>query len=46
MRKCEVIYTYNAVNHDELQLNVGEIIEIVREVGSHSPLLRQNSDLR
>lgn len=45
-RKCEVTFTYNPVNPDELQLNVGEIIEIVREVESHSPLLRQNSDLR
>lgn len=40
IRKCEVTFTYNPVNHDELQLNVGEIIEIVREVESHSSLLR------
>lgn len=34
-RKCEVTFTYNPVNDDELQLNVGEIIEIIREVKSH-----------
>ncbi|CAG03500.1 unnamed protein product, partial [Tetraodon nigroviridis] len=31
IRKCEVTFAYNPVNHDELQLNVGEIIEIIRE---------------
>eukprot|EP00066_Takifugu_rubripes_P014110 XP_011603376.1 PREDICTED: SH3 domain-containing protein 21 [Takifugu rubripes] len=31
-RKCEVTFTYNPVNPDELQLNVGEIIEIIREI--------------
>lgn len=38
-RKCEVTFTYNPVNHDELQLNVGEIIEVIREVESHFQLL-------
>lgn len=42
MRKCEVIFAYHPVNPDELQLNVGEIIEIVREVESR----RQHSDPR
>lgn len=42
MRKCEVTFAYNPVNHDELQLSVGEIIEIVREVESR----RQHSDPR
>lgn len=42
IRKCEVTFTYNPVNHDELQLNVGEIIEIIREVASHATL----SDLK
>lgn len=37
-RKCEVTFTYNPMNHDELQLNVGEIIEIIREVESQGPL--------
>uniref|UniRef100_H3D3S0 Osteoclast-stimulating factor 1 n=1 Tax=Tetraodon nigroviridis TaxID=99883 RepID=H3D3S0_TETNG len=32
IRKCEVTFAYNPVNHDELQLNVGEIIEIIREI--------------
>lgn len=36
-RKCEVIFAYSPLNPDELQLNVGEVIEIVREV--QSPLL-------
>lgn len=36
-RKCEVTYTYNPVNQDELQLNVGEIIEIIREVEAQGP---------
>lgn len=40
IRKCEVTFPYNPVNHDELQLKVGEIVEIVREVESHSPLLK------
>ncbi|XP_056900706.1 SH3 domain-containing protein 21 [Takifugu flavidus] len=31
-RKCEVTFTYNPMNPDELQLNVGEIIEIIREI--------------
>lgn len=40
IRKCEVTFAYNPVNYDELQLNVGEIIEIIREVESHPPLWR------
>lgn len=40
IRKCEVTFSYTPVNQDELQLNVGEIIEIIREVESHSAVLR------
>ncbi|XP_042345648.1 SH3 domain-containing protein 21 isoform X2 [Plectropomus leopardus] len=31
-RKCEVAYTYSPVNEDELSLDVGETIEIIREI--------------
>lgn len=31
-RKCEVAFTYNPLNSDELKLEVGETIEILREV--------------
>lgn len=31
-RKCEVAFPYAAVHEDELELVVGETIEIVREV--------------
>lgn len=31
------MFTYNPVNQDELQLNVGEIIEIIREVEAQGP---------
>ncbi|KAK5891972.1 hypothetical protein CesoFtcFv8_012400 [Champsocephalus esox] len=31
-RKCEVAFAYNALNEDELQLVVGETIEILREI--------------
>lgn len=31
-RKCEVTYAYNAVHEDELELAVGETIEILKEV--------------
>lgn len=33
-RKCEVTYAYSPMNEDELELAVGEIIEIIREVES------------
>nr|XP_046254906.1 SH3 domain-containing protein 21 isoform X2 [Scatophagus argus] len=31
-RKCEVTYAYNPAHEDELELEVGEIIEIIREI--------------
>ncbi|XP_010729938.3 SH3 domain-containing protein 21 isoform X2 [Larimichthys crocea] len=31
-RKCEVVYAYNPMNEDELMLEVGETIEIIREI--------------
>lgn len=31
-RKCEVAFTYNPLNSDELKLEVGETIEILREI--------------
>uniref|UniRef100_A0A667Z0K5 Osteoclast-stimulating factor 1 n=1 Tax=Myripristis murdjan TaxID=586833 RepID=A0A667Z0K5_9TELE len=31
-RKCEVTYAYSPMNEDELELAVGEIIEIIREI--------------
>ncbi|TKS82385.1 CD2-associated protein [Collichthys lucidus] len=31
-RKCEVAYAYNPMNEDELMLEVGETIEIIREI--------------
>lgn len=31
-RKCEVAFAYNAQNEDELELAVGETLEILREV--------------
>uniref|UniRef100_A0A3B5M133 Osteoclast-stimulating factor 1 n=1 Tax=Xiphophorus couchianus TaxID=32473 RepID=A0A3B5M133_9TELE len=31
-RKCEVAYAYNAQNEDELELVVGETLEILREI--------------
>ncbi|XP_059194540.1 SH3 domain-containing protein 21 [Centropristis striata] len=31
-RKCEVSFAYNPLNEDELELAVGEIIEIIREI--------------
>ncbi|XP_062278639.1 SH3 domain-containing protein 21 [Scomber scombrus] len=31
-RKCEVTYAYNALNEDELELVVGETIEIMNEI--------------
>lgn len=31
-RKCEVTYAYTPLHQDELELVVGEIIEIIREV--------------
>lgn len=31
-RKCEVAFAYNPLNSDELKLEVGETIEIIREV--------------
>ncbi|XP_074538901.1 SH3 domain-containing protein 21 isoform X2 [Halichoeres trimaculatus] len=32
VRKCEVAYAYDPMNEDELQLTVGETIEIIREI--------------
>ncbi|XP_026227693.1 SH3 domain-containing protein 21 isoform X2 [Anabas testudineus] len=31
-RKCEVVYAYGPINEDELELIVGETIEIIREI--------------
>ncbi|GLD65244.1 SH3 domain-containing protein 21 [Lates japonicus] len=31
-RKCEVLYAYNPLNEDELELTVGETFEIIREI--------------
>uniref|UniRef100_A0A3Q4A9I4 SH3 domain-containing protein n=1 Tax=Mola mola TaxID=94237 RepID=A0A3Q4A9I4_MOLML len=31
-RKCEVTYAYSPMNSDELQLDVGEMIEIIKEI--------------
>lgn len=31
-RKCEVVFAYNPMNQDELELVVGETIEIIKEV--------------
>lgn len=31
-RKCEVEYAYSPMNPDELQLVIGETIEIIKEV--------------
>jgi hypothetical protein len=31
-RKCEVAFAYSPLNEDELELVVGETIEILREV--------------
>lgn len=31
-RKCEVAFAYSPMNEDELELVVGDIIEIIREV--------------
>ncbi|XP_074509210.1 SH3 domain-containing protein 21 isoform X4 [Sebastes fasciatus] len=31
-RKCEVAFAYNPLNEDELQLVIGETIEIIREI--------------
>lgn len=31
-RKCEVTYQYNAQNEDELELLVGETIDVIKEV--------------
>lgn len=36
MRQCEVTYSYNPLNLDELKLEVGEIVEIIREVKASS----------
>lgn len=33
-RKCEVAFAYSAMNEDELNLVVGETVEIIREVES------------
>ena len=33
-RKCEAVFAYGAVNEDELELVVGEIIDIIKEVES------------
>ncbi|KAG7216871.1 hypothetical protein INR49_001525 [Caranx melampygus] len=32
IRKCEVVFTYSPMNEDELELVVGETIEIIREI--------------
>ncbi|XP_071325051.1 SH3 domain-containing kinase-binding protein 1-like [Trachinotus anak] len=32
MRKCEVLFAYSPMNEDELELVVGETIEIIREI--------------
>lgn len=31
-RKCEVLFAYSAVHEDELELLIGETVEILREV--------------
>lgn len=45
-RKCEVVYAYNPMNEDELMLEVGETIEIIREVGSHLISLFKHPQLK
>lgn len=34
-RKCEATFAYYPMNADELQLEVGDIIDIIKEVESH-----------
>lgn len=36
-RKCEVAFPYTSLHEDELELVVGETIEIIREVGYIKP---------
>lgn len=33
-RKCEAVFAYSALNEDELELVIGETIEIIKEVES------------
>lgn len=39
------MFAYSPMNSDELKLDVGEIIEIIREVESHLLLLLKHSHL-
>ena len=38
---CEVTYAYSPMNSDEMELEVGEMIEIIKEVGSPSLIAAQ-----
>ena len=41
-RKCEVAFAYSPLNEDELPLNVGETVVILREVRAEAALRVQS----